>query len=78
MSEGIQYTGGFVNGRCYAREALEDGPPLYFNGDFHFQGAPYKWHISSQIPDARIAHQVQRSPVFGWSWADQMCRWGGL
>ena len=39
MSEGTQYTGGFVNGRCFAKKALEDGPPLYYNGDFHFQGA---------------------------------------
>lgn len=47
MSEGTQYTGGIVNGRCYARKALEDEPPLYYNGNFHFQGAPYKQCISS-------------------------------
>lgn len=48
MSEGTQYTGGFVNGRCYTRKALEDGPPLYYSGDFHFQGTSHKLHTPSQ------------------------------
>ena len=61
MPEGTQYTGGFVNGRCYARKALEDGPPFYYNGDFHFQGASYKPYASSKTADTVIsAHQVKR------------------
>jgi hypothetical protein len=51
MSEGTQYSGGFVNGRCYTRKAVMDGPPLYYNGDFHFQGASYKHHPPLPTPD---------------------------
>ena len=40
MSEGAHQESGFVNGRCYPEKAPEDGPPLYHNGDFRFQGAP--------------------------------------
>lgn len=43
MSEGALQKSGFVNGRCYAEKAPEDGPPLYHNGDFRFQGAALTW-----------------------------------
>ena len=54
MSEGTQYSGGFVNGRCFVEKALKDGPPLYYNGDFHFQGASLQQRISSREADAGI------------------------
>ena len=49
MSEGTHLTGGFINGRCYAEKAPEDGPPLYYNGDFHFQGVSYRKSVSSWL-----------------------------
>ena len=51
MSEGTHHTGGFINGRCYAEKAPEDGPPLYHNGDFHFQGAPRMLFILRWLAD---------------------------
>ncbi|KAF9652079.1 DUF300-domain-containing protein [Thelephora ganbajun] len=46
MSEGTQNEGGFVNGRCYAKKAPQDGPPLYTNGDFHFQAHHVGWIVT--------------------------------
>lgn len=54
MSEGTQYTGGYVDGRCYVEKAVEDGPPLYSNGDFHFQGTPHQWYTVSLMADSEI------------------------
>ena len=53
MSEGTQ-TGGFINGRCYAEKAPEDGPPLYSNGDFHFQGASRGRFVSLWLAEIEI------------------------
>ncbi|KAF9783760.1 organic solute transporter Ostalpha-domain-containing protein [Thelephora terrestris] len=46
MSEGIQYSGGFVNGRCYTKKAVQAGPPLYYNGDLHFQAHQVGWIVA--------------------------------
>jgi hypothetical protein len=63
MSEGANVTGGFVNGRCYAEKASENGPPLYKNGDFQFQGAPHMRSISSRLADITIISSPSKAAL---------------
>ena len=67
MSEGTQHNGGFVNGRCYAEKAPEDGPPLYHNGDFHFQGPSRIRSTSSWLADTEIPSSPCKVMLHPWA-----------